>query len=315
MANPNFAWCSHLFAGPGSGKTRLALEGLCLYWGFYISCGGSPEKPTGGSSDFLMAIQMTKAMTNWNGRDRRGSPDSNKNVGMARRVFAMLICARVFVLKRLLEKLPNGTNAKLARQRWVLAQALPPSTKIGSDIFSVILQALSLCSADTLSLQSLTRSMLQEITKQVGDEVFPSKQLFAVIDEAQIAAEYLPTSFCSFTMGIDVRPVLHAFHEFLLENTCIQGVILAGTGLPKTMVPASSRAAQYMNARPKPIVFVEVGRFTKDGRAHEDYIRKYLPLSPTSISDRRLVERILHWFSGRWVYLLNIVSILLTFSH
>ena len=309
MANPNFAWCSHLFASPGFGKTRLALEGLCLYWGFYISCGGGPEKPTGGSSDFLTAIQIMKAMTNWNGSNRPGSPNSDKNVDMAPRVFAMLICARVFVLKRLLENLPSGTNAKLARQRWVLAQALPPSTKIGSDIFTVVLQALSLRSADTLSLQSLTRSMLQEITKQVGDEVFPSKQLFAVIDEAQVAAEYLPASFCSFTMGMDMRPVLQLFHKFLLENTCVQGVILAGTGLSKEMVPSvSSRAAQYMNARPKPIVFVEVGRFTKDGRTHEDYIRKYIPLSPTSISDRRLLERILDWFSGRWVQPLNFVS-------
>jgi hypothetical protein len=27
MTNPNFAWCSHLFAVSGSGKTRLTLEG------------------------------------------------------------------------------------------------------------------------------------------------------------------------------------------------------------------------------------------------------------------------------------------------
>jgi hypothetical protein len=38
LNNPDFAWCSHLFAVCGAGKTRLALEGLCHNWGFYISC-------------------------------------------------------------------------------------------------------------------------------------------------------------------------------------------------------------------------------------------------------------------------------------
>ena len=125
-----------------------------------------------------------------------------------------------------------------------------------------------------------------------------------MFDEAQAAADYLTTSFRSFTTGTDMRPVLHAFFKFLSENTCIRGVIVAGTGLSKKMVQTSvsSRTAQYMNARPKPIVFVKVGRFTKDGEAHKDYIYKYLPLS-TSVSDLRLVERILHWFTGRWVQL------------
>ena len=275
MTNSNFTWCSHLFANSGSGKTRLTLEGLRLSWGFYISCEGAREKPAGGSEDFLTAIRITKVMKDWGRSNSPGPPNSNKNVNVTDRAFAMLICARVFVLKRLLENLPMSTSGKLARQRWVLVQVLPPSANTGSDIFATVL--LSLRFADTLSLQSLTLFMLKEITKQVGDEIFPDKQLFAVVDEAQVAADYLTTSFRSFTTGTNMRPFLH---KFLLENTCIQGVILAGTGLSKKMVETSvsSRTAQCTNASSKPIVFVEVGRFTKDGGAHKDYINNYLPL-------------------------------------
>ena len=98
-----------------------------------------------------------KIMKDWDKSNSPGPPNSNKNVDVTDRAFAMLICARVFVSKRLLENLPRGTSGKLARQRWVLVQALPPSTT-GSDIFATVL--LSLLFADTLSLQCLTWSML-----------------------------------------------------------------------------------------------------------------------------------------------------------
>jgi hypothetical protein len=38
ITNAYFAWCSHLFAVSGSGKTCCTLKGLCHNWGFYISC-------------------------------------------------------------------------------------------------------------------------------------------------------------------------------------------------------------------------------------------------------------------------------------
>jgi len=48
--------------------------------------------------------------------------DPDKNVNVAGRAFEMLICARLFVLKHLLEiqKLPPGTDGRTARRRWVL---------------------------------------------------------------------------------------------------------------------------------------------------------------------------------------------------
>ena len=237
-------------------------------------------------------------MSEWDGSKDMGGPDSTKNVKVATRAFAMLICARVFVLKQLLENLPPGTDATVARRRWVLVQVLPPYLRFNKkdDMFALLVRSLR--PADTDVMLDLSRTMLGGLSNLARVD-----SLFAVVDEAQVAAEYLDKSFRSVTTGTDMRPVLHAFYRFLWDTGIFRGVILAGTGLSMSMVKTavSSRSAQVMDSRSKPIVFVEVGQFTKGGTVHEKYIRKYLPLSPGCISDERLVERIMYWFSGRSV--------------
>ena len=201
----------------------------------------------------------------------------------------MLICARVFVLKHLLDNLPIDTDATVARKRWVLAQVLPP--RLGEDIFTAIVKSIRAASEEDMVL--LAEFMIQEMD-MVKNELF-----FAVIDEAQVAAEYLSDSFRSFTTGMDLRPVLHAFYRFLQGTGMFNGVILAGTGLSMNMAKKafSSQVAKCLENRREPIVFVELGRFKGD-QIHEDYVRKYYTISACS-SGRRLMERILYWFSGR----------------
>jgi hypothetical protein len=54
-----------------------------------------------------------ESMSQW---DESSKADITKNVKMANRAFAMLICAGVFVLSHLLKKLPIGTDAMVARR-------------------------------------------------------------------------------------------------------------------------------------------------------------------------------------------------------
>jgi hypothetical protein len=283
---------SHLFAVAGSGKTRLSLEGLCHEWGLYISCkltsGGWPA----GSSDFAHAITTMQTISNWD-KTTEGTTDPNQNVYVAHRAFAMLICARVFVLKCLLENLPPGTNAVTARRRWVLAQVMPPFYQT-HDIFVHVLQSLR--GAEMGDMINLTDFMLREMTKQ---NIFPPERLFVVVDEAQVAVEHLNGSFRS-TTGIHKRPVLHPFYSFLWKFNFFKGVILAGTGLSVKMVRTAvfSQSSARLDYRQDPFVFVEIGQFTNDGTDHKDYIEKYLRLAPT-VPDQRLMERILYWFRGR----------------
>ena len=294
--------CSHLYAVSGSGKTRLCLEGLCHQWGFYISCRGTSKKRVAGSMDFVTATQMMTEMSSWDECIEKTDDVVNPvKTNVARRAFEMLICARLFVLKHLLEKLPPGTDAKTARRRWVLIQAMPPSIRYPSDIFSIVLESLR-C-ANSRDMADLIKSMLADMTKIIGESIFPlNQQFFAVIDEAQVAAEYMNESFRSLTTGIDARPVLHPFYRFLQDADFIKGTILAGTGLSMKMMKkaVNSRGAQLLEESRNPLIFYDVGLFSNPGTDHRAYLEKYLTFAST-VPDSRLMQRILYWFSGRWV--------------
>ena len=191
ITNPGFAWYSHLFAVSGAGKTRRALEGLCHHWGFYISY--RPHRRI-GSSDFQAAIEIMTTMSKW---DDKSGQNTTKNDDVANRAFAMLICARVFVLKQLLERLPPNTDNVVARRRWIFAQVIPPFAPFEEvDMFTQIIQSLrGAVEKDTLHL---ARTMLRGMNRM--------QKLFVVVDEAQVAAEYLSDYFRSFTAGTDMRP-------------------------------------------------------------------------------------------------------------
>jgi len=190
----NVAWYSHLYAVSGSGKTRICLEGLCHRWGLYISCRGASSDRAAGSHDFTVATELMTTMSTW------GSSKQNHDAA-----FAMLICARIFVLKCLLEKLPLDTDMETARRRWVLVQALLP-IDIATDIFAAVLKSLR--AAVKTDLLDFTESMLKDM-EILEHDVLP----FVVVDEAQVAAEYLNESFRA-TAGIDSCPVLHPFYRF-----------------------------------------------------------------------------------------------------
>ena len=273
----------------GSGKTRLCLEGLCHDWGLYISCGVSTNNPLTGSADFRAAMDIMEDTSNWK--------ESANKVDLAHRVFAMLICARVFVLKCLLDLLPADTSAETARRRWVLAQVMPPIS-FDKDLFVLVLNSLR--AAYKTDLAAFTDFILDELATR-HEKNFHPRKLFAVVDETQVATEYLNESFCSLTSASEKRPVLHPFYNYLWNSNFFRGVILAGTGLSMKMVRTSviSEYVRVQSYRLVPFVFVEVGRFEKDDVFHHTYIEKYLSLSESD-SDRRLMQRILYWFHGRW---------------
>jgi len=251
--------------------------------------------------DFLTASQTMMDMSGWDQRTLAtdGVIDPDRNVNVARRTFEMLICARLFILKQLLEKLPPGTDAKTARRRWVLVQATPPSFRYPTDIFATVLASLR--AADSMDMNDLCKSMLADMTKIMGEATFPSNlQFYAVIDDVQVAAEYMKDSFRPLTTGTNRRPVLRPFYRFLDASDLVKGIILAGTGLSIDMVrkPVYSQSAQLLDESRNPLVFHDVGRFLKDGTDHKTYVKKYLTLAST-VSDGRLLQRILYWFSGR----------------
>jgi len=99
-----------------------------------------------------------------------------------------------------------------------------------------------------------------------------------VLDEAQVAAEYPNGALRSSTTENEERPVLHPFFEFLWKSEFFKGVILVGNDLLMKMVrtAALSHGGARLQFRQDPYVFVEVGRFTKNGEEVPSSIHKCL---------------------------------------
>jgi hypothetical protein len=281
IVNSDLSPCSHLFGVSGAGKTRLSLDGLCHNWGFYISC-RSGRGPACGSDDFTVATEILTSMS---------TTDISTN---ADRVFAMLLCARIFIFRRFMQQIPSSAGVTTARRRWVLAQVLPPRLNHeDDDLFVKVLRSLR--HADTEIMLKMARGTLREITAKRRD-FFPAGatetlRLFVVIDEAQVAADHLSAYFRP-TTGTDLRPVLREMYRLFQVSGIFVGIILAGTGL-------SMKIASLSEKRVEPRVFTDFGYFTKDKPSQIAYIRRYLTLSDNNISDQRLLERMTYWFSGR----------------
>ncbi|KAF8521901.1 hypothetical protein BU17DRAFT_87449 [Hysterangium stoloniferum] len=316
----------HLFGVSGSGKSRLALEGLCLNWGLYIVCAGT-RSPGGGSKDLQVAIEEILSTL----RRHTGEIDEHtKKARAADRVFAMLLCARLFILKRFVQHVPVNTDATLARRRWVLAQALPPYLPFGrDDLFVRVLWTLK--HADTQIMLDIITSTLSELTTKRKD-LFPDGRhtaLFVVIDEAQVAsdnlkeflavdeaqvaADNLNDPFRSNTVT-DRRPILREMYRFFLHTKIFTGFIISGTALATNMVKDAVGGAVSAKNVPGSRVFTDIGRFTKDDSSQLDYIRRYLTLSDNH-SDRRLLERMMYWFSGRHRLTASLIELFICFEN
>lgn len=242
---------------------------------------------------------MLESMSSW----RTDPPHLSNNGVAAHRTFAMLLCARVSILGQLVQRFPAKTNVTDARRRWVLAQVMPPCLEESEDLFVTVLRTLR--NTDTDIMVCMVEDLLRDIRNKRTD-LFPEGRktpLFAVIDEAQVAADYL--RFFPSTSGNERRPILREMVGFFQSSRIFNKIILSGTGLSMEMVKhatgsLSAKAAPNLVQR----VFSNVGCFTREDTSQEAYIRRYLTLSDNDISDKRLLERMKFWFSGRYVYYL-----------
>jgi hypothetical protein len=177
-------------------------------------------------------------------------------------------------------------------------------------MFVNVLQSVR--AGQTEIMRSFIGSTLNALTTARQD-LFPmntARPLFVVIDEAQVAADRLK-DFPS-TTGTDLRPILREMYSFCLKSKLFNGIILAGTGLSMNMVKDAVGSVSAKRAgKRQPLVFTNIGRFREDNSSQEDYIRRYLTLSDNDPSDQRLLERMVYWFSGRYVCRLNVIRFLL----
>ena len=208
---------------------------------------------------------MLQSMSNWCTR----SPDLSGNDAVASRAFTMLLCARVFILNQLVQRFPKNTDVTDARRRWVLAQVLPPHLQHeNEDLFVKVLLVLRGAETDTMNV-IIKNSLANIMTKRT--DLFPKERktpLFVVIDEAQVAAEYL--KLFPSTSGNELRPILREIVGFFQSSCIFNKIILSGTGLSMGMV---KDATGSFSAKEAPTlvqgVFSNVGCFARDDLSQE----------------------------------------------
>lgn len=235
--------------------------------------------------------------------------DIRNNEKAADRVFSMLLCERIFVLKKLVDQLPPNDGPESVRRRWTFLQIAPARLRLDNDdIFATLLQLLR--AADTDEMLRFVRDTIRQLMISRRD-LFPKSDWFVVVDEAQHVATMLNGRFRSITIrdrtavnaGRDYdRDTLHALHRFLYDSAIFKGSIISGTGLSMGIVKSalSSLAAKF-TGNPQ-VVVTDLGIFSKGDTSHEIYIRRFLGVANANVSDKRLLERILYWYSGRCVY-------------
>jgi hypothetical protein len=294
---------SHLFNTSGSGKTRRRSLPLL---GILFSCRHKDDPKTGGSLDVDVAISdILPTLSTWDGNNQCRLAD---NATSAERVLRMLLCVRVFILGQLVRRTPRGTKPFVIRRRWVLLQTLPPvlSLPSGDDIFVSLLRSLR--AGDTQVMKDYTFDKIVEMNRN-REELFPNKDLFAILDDAQDAARRHIPSFPATTDPSVALSALHELYRVFKGSQIFTGIILSGTGLSMDVVKASvdSMSAKPPEPRNSVRVFTDTGHFL-DKESQKEYV---LPLSDANPSDRRLLERIQTWFIGRYVYHMDLIFTLL----
>ncbi|KAH8917450.1 hypothetical protein BT69DRAFT_1286665 [Atractiella rhizophila] len=190
-----------LFNTSGSGKTRLLVEGLCQYWGFYFTPDPHPRL---GSVDFSRSVHnvgsyidagITFAPNLPNSPNRRRVP-LEQNRTIARTVFLSVLLARLLVLEAFLQA-GAGIPAVELRRRWTYLQLVPSvlqsqfsSTEV--DIFDGVYQTIERHGDND---HHLVNSLIKRIRQD--SRVSSISPFFLVLDEAQLCSNQYEGAFHS----------------------------------------------------------------------------------------------------------------------
>ena len=307
----------------GSGKTRLLLEGLCDYWGFYFT--SLVDSSLLGSSDVQNSIRSYIPDSPGFRTTLPPVDSSNHKIALqtnrdhANRIFSRLFLARLFIfdlfvqiMKQLRSSELGELQATVYRRRWLLLQ-LQPSLLHSQvwDIFDELVGKLSPASESFVN--GMTKTLLIRIRKRLTEmpdspQHHPSDTsqtpLFCVLDEAQYAATQHSNAFKSDT-GNAPRPILREIVKAWETQSSGHGIfmVVAGTGISKDVVDQAMASAIMKESK---------YRWCSDTGAFDDldeqrrYVERYLPPSLLlSNSGMRLIRRIGYWLRGRSDYSLN----------
>jgi hypothetical protein len=299
----------------GSGKTRLLLEGLCRYWGFYFvakldaSGIGSSDvwrimKELHNAQDYHKALEI---------KEKNSDPKAiqaavNHIREVAERRFTQLLLARFLLLALLVEearKLPGGLQQKEHRRLWVLLQIQPIALferqlfeiDIFTDLTTILQSAdLSDCKGRIVKLNLSLYPILEEVRNPATGQntVLP---FFCIFDEVQLTVLERFGEFVSEDNKTP-RPILREI--WLTLNEVLQPeqmrIVLSGTGiklqaLRDMLLSDACKLHKYK-------VKWDVGAF-EDPEIQAEYIKHYIPACWSDPTWSEFLDRAWGWCRGR----------------
>ncbi|KAK7018430.1 hypothetical protein R3P38DRAFT_2784250 [Favolaschia claudopus] len=197
MMQPGNEQHSVLLNTSGAGKTRINFEGLCEFWGMYLT--SKVDTHGHGSHDLWRAIDAVQKDPNFRPRlpEFRWKTAHERNMNIAKHRFNEVLYARLLIMDRFcsLAKQTSSNGALLDEHKkcWLLLQ-VKPSQLASRDIFSELsLKVRGIEDSD--SIVARLAELIAQIQEKLSRNLDPNFRLFCVIDEAQVAAETCLNAF------------------------------------------------------------------------------------------------------------------------
>ncbi|KAJ6487607.1 hypothetical protein C8R45DRAFT_929867 [Mycena sanguinolenta] len=244
----------------GSGKTRLAFEGLCHNWGFYFTALNLMVSDL-GSRDIIGVVDALSYSGPSFVKEVIPSASSARilehNHSITEQRLGRTLLVRLLIFRMFLDIAREGGLAVEHKMKWLMLQ-LRPTLSIFGDIFETLIDGLHDYDEQDIS------DALNGIRQHLGSDF----HLFLVLDEGQEAASCFPQAFHTDPGEIPfLIKILNTWDKHIPRGwfSCV----IAGTDIP-VHIFESSKYAKHVRWTS------DTGPFD-DQALHESYLRRFSP--------------------------------------
>ena len=218
---------------------------------------------------------------------------------VAKRHVYQILTARLLVFERFLEvarEVRPAASLNGLKLHWLHLQLCSEGIFSGVDLFARISSLLGDASDEFLLMggRKLQYRLVDLRTRFDLDIEF-----FLILDEAQVALNFLPDSFCSYSNNELKRPVLSPIVDTFSRSASFPAIV-SGTDLSINVVNDVVNAS--VGGGEEFLLKIPTDAFD-DKESQRKYIMRYMPrhIAQTD-SGEALIERAWNFARGRWVY-------------
>ncbi|KAJ3812055.1 hypothetical protein F5876DRAFT_75245 [Lentinula aff. lateritia] len=290
----------------GTGKTRLLFEGLCLHWGFYLTC--AIDTSLLGAGDFAHVVTNVSDDYNWKPlvppiSDPTHTSVVHDNIHVVYRTCSEALLARLLIFNVYLKACSKAGFSHDQRRRWLESQIFPPNLISAFDPFWKIKNSIStLQLSDSILDEAISHTLedIQSIWDMPAGEYF-----YVVLDEANVAStkhrwafsdEYGRYPILKEMLRALRRRLGHLPVRFVVSGTIIQ---------PEHFQSAVGEWDDFRWCS-------DTGSFD-NSTEHRRYVSQFLPPELVkSITGQALLDRSWQWLRGRHRYTSSFIAVLLS---